>query len=201
MFVAFLGNRKPQVKNRAITVVVDHEGSRFFSDALCMGKHISSKINLSLTTQKPTKRQHQGNENWRRTCSLQHNLDKLARLPFSVSETMVSCMQSFKLDSIQSKELYKDVLVKLTHGNDLTLNYFELKNQDVNIPCHTHPVEHLVVVMEGEIEFVFDDQKLVLKKKDCLFVPAKIQHTARVIEGPVKALEIYKVTEDEYYKR
>ena len=51
------------------------------------------------------------------------------------------------------------------------------------------------------MEFMFEDQKLVLKKKDCLFVPAKTRHTAQVIEGPVKALEIYKVTEDEYYKR
>ena len=109
-------------------------------------------------------------------------------------------MLSFSLDSLSPKELYKDVLVRLTQGKDLTLNFFELKNQDVKIPVHDHPVEHLVVVLEGEIEFVFEDQKTVLKKKDCLFVPAKKQHTARVIEGPVKALEIYKVTEDNYYK-
>ena len=52
------------------------------------------------------------------------------------------------------------------------------------------------------MEFMFEDQKLILKKKDCLFVPAKTRHTAQVIDGPVKALEIYQVTEeDEYYKR
>jgi len=114
---------------------------------------------------------------------------------------MVSCMLSFQLDSLSSKEIYKDVLVRLVHGNELTMNYFELKNQAVKIPFHTHPVEHLVVVLEGEIEFMFEDQKLILKKKDCLFVPAKTRHTARVIEDPVKAVEIYPVTEDEYYKR
>ena len=114
---------------------------------------------------------------------------------------MVSCMLSFQLDSLSSKELYKNVLVRLVHGNELTLNYFELKNQDVKIPFHTHPVEHLVVVLEGEMEFMFEDQKLILKKKDSLFVPAKTRHTARVIHAPVKALEIYPATEDEYYKR
>jgi len=107
-------------------------------------------------------------------------------------------MYSFKLDSLSSKELQKDVLVRLVHGNELTLNYFELKNKDVNIAFHTHPVEHLVVVLEGEMEFMIEDQKLILKKKDCLFVPAKTRHTAQVIDGPVKALEIYPVTEDEY---
>jgi mannose-6-phosphate isomerase-like protein (cupin superfamily) len=61
-------------------------------------------------------------------------------------------------------------------------------------------VEHLVVVLEGELEFNFENQKLVLKQKDCLFVPAKTRHKADVIHGPVKALEIYVVTEDEYYK-
>lgn len=110
-------------------------------------------------------------------------------------------MLPFQLDSSASKELYKDVFVRLTHGKELTLNYFELKSKDVKIPFHTHPVEHLVVVMEGEIEFIFEDQKHVMKQNDCMFVPAKTRHTAKVIESPVKALEIYPATEDEYYKR
>jgi quercetin dioxygenase-like cupin family protein len=110
-------------------------------------------------------------------------------------------MLSFKLDSLSSKELYKDVLVRLVHGNELTLNYFELKNRAVDLPFHEHPVEHLVVVLEGTMEFVFENQKLTMKKSDCLFVPAKTRHTAHVIDGPVKALEIYRVVEDEYYKR
>jgi mannose-6-phosphate isomerase-like protein (cupin superfamily) len=110
-------------------------------------------------------------------------------------------MLSFQLDSLSSKELYNDVLVRLVNGNELTLNYFELKNENVNIPLHEHPVEHLVVVLEGAMEFIFKDQKLVVKNKDCLFVPAKTRHTALVIDGPVKALEIYPVTEDEYYNR
>ena len=107
-------------------------------------------------------------------------------------------MFSFNLDLLPSKELYNNVFVRLKHGNDLTLNFFELKDQHVNIPFHTHPVEHLVVLLDGVIEFVFEDQKLVLKKKDCMYIPAKVKHTARVIDGPVKALELFKVKEDEY---
>ena len=110
-------------------------------------------------------------------------------------------MLSFHLDSLSSKELYKDVLVRLFHGNELTLNYFELKNKNVKIPFHEHPVEHIVVVLKGDIKFMFENQKLILKKKDCLFVPAKTRHTARVMHGPVKALEIFPLTEDEYYER
>ncbi|MBT8171278.1 cupin domain-containing protein [Candidatus Bathyarchaeota archaeon] len=102
-------------------------------------------------------------------------------------------MLPFQLDSVSPKEPYRDVFVRLTHGNDLTLNYFELKNQNVKIPFHEHPVEHLVVVLEGEIEFIFKSRTQILKKKDCMFVPAKKNHTARVLKGPVKALEIYKI--------
>ena len=109
-------------------------------------------------------------------------------------------MLPFSLDSIASKELYRDVIVRLVHGKDLTMNYFELKNDDVQIPFHVHPVEHLVVVLEGKMEFMFEEKTLVLGKEECLFVPAKTKHTARVVVGPVKALEIYVVTEDEYYK-
>jgi mannose-6-phosphate isomerase-like protein (cupin superfamily) len=108
---------------------------------------------------------------------------------------------SFQLDSILSKELYKDVLVRLVHGKDLTLNYFELKSENVDIPSHEHPVEHLVVVLDGTIEFMFNKQNILVKKNGCLFVPARKRHTVRVIEGPVKALEIYPAIKDEYYNR
>ena len=83
----------------------------------------------------------------------------------------------------------------------MTLNYFELKSDVVKIPFHDHPVEHLVIVLEGEMEFMFEDQKLLLKKRDRLFVPAKKRHKARAVRAPVKALEIYVNTEDKYYER
>ena len=130
-----------------------------------------------------------------------HNLHKSG---FSLTYqrlVKVSCMLPFQLDALSSKELFKNVLIRLTGGDELMLNYFELEREEVEIPLHDHPVEHLVIVLEGEMEFMFEDQKLVLKKEDCLFVPAKTQHTARVIQGPVKALEIYPVTEDKYYNR
>ena len=108
---------------------------------------------------------------------------------------------SFSLNSISSTELFTDVIVRLVHGSDLTLNYFELKNQDVKIPFHVHPVEHLVVILRGKVEFILEDKLFVLNKNDYLFVPAKVRHTARVIDSPVKALEIYAVQEDDYYQK
>jgi mannose-6-phosphate isomerase-like protein (cupin superfamily) len=109
-------------------------------------------------------------------------------------------MLPFQLDALPSKELFKDVVVRLVDGDELTLNYFELKSEVVKISFHEHPVEHLVVVLEGAMEFVFEDQKLPIKKGECTFVPAKKRHTAQVIEAPVKALEIYTNVEDNYYK-
>ena len=113
----------------------------------------------------------------------------------------MSCKLSFQLGSLSSKELYKDVLVRLISGKELTLNYFELKDKNVKIPFHEHPVEHLVIVLEGEMEFMFDNQRFIMKKFDCLFVPAKTRHTAHVIHGSVKAVEIYPVSQDQYYER
>jgi quercetin dioxygenase-like cupin family protein len=110
-------------------------------------------------------------------------------------------MFQFQLDSLLAKEIHDDVLIRLVEGKKLTLNYFELKTKEVKIPEHTHPVEHLVVVLEGEMKFIFEDKKLNLKEKDCLFVPAKRRHTAQVIKGPVKALEIFPKKKDKYYER
>ena len=98
----------------------------------------------------------------------------------------------FSLDSLLSKETYKNVFVRLVQGKELKLNYFELKNQDVKIPFH----EHLVIVLEGEIEFIFESKTQILKTNDCIFIPAQKNHTARVIKGSPKALEIYRIQQD-----
>jgi len=110
-------------------------------------------------------------------------------------------MLSFRLDALSSKELFKDVFVRLINGDELTLNYFELESEDVTIPFHEHPVEHLVVVLEGEVEFTFKGHNLSLKERDGLFLPAMTHHSARVIRAPVRALEVYTVAEDEYYEK
>ena len=155
-----------------------------------MGKPVSGKINLSKQL-----------EHFEGLAEPRNIIYIKLVAPRHITDLMVNRMQPFQLDSLPSKELYKDVIVRLTHGKELTLNYFELKNKDVKIPLHTHPVEHLVIVLEGEMEFTFEDRKIVTKKNDCMFVPAKTQHTALVIDGPVKALEIYPAAEDEYYNR
>lgn len=108
---------------------------------------------------------------------------------------------SFQLDTLSSKELFKDVLVRLVKGDELTLNYFELRSGSVTIPFHDHPVEHLVVVLEGELEFMFEGRRLALKERSGFFLPAKTRHSARVVRGLVRALEIYAIAEDEYYER
>lgn len=110
-------------------------------------------------------------------------------------------MLSFLLDTLSSKELFKDVLVRLINGNELTLNYFELKSEAVAIPFHEHPVEHLVVVLEGEVDFVFKGHRLSLQERDGLFIPPRIPHSARVVRAPVRALEIYAIAEDDYYEK
>lgn len=107
---------------------------------------------------------------------------------------------SFHLDTLSSKELFQNVFVRLIGGDELTLNYFELKSKEVVIPHHEHPVEHLVIMLKGEMEFLFKDHRLSLNEREGVFLPAKIYHSARVIRAPVKALEIYTKTEDKYYE-
>ena len=110
-------------------------------------------------------------------------------------------MLQFGLDTLSSKELFKDVLVRLINGEELTLNYFELMSEDVAIPFHEHPVEHLVVVLDGQVEFIFKNHKISLDKRDGLFLPARTPHSARVIRAPVRALEICTVAKDSYYEK
>lgn len=108
-------------------------------------------------------------------------------------------MLSFQLDHLLGKELFKNVVVRLISGTELTLNYFELKEKAVEIPLHEHPVEHLVIILRGKIEFIINGQKKVLEEREGLFLPAETLHSAAVSKAPVKALEIYTSVKDEYY--
>ena len=110
-------------------------------------------------------------------------------------------MKSFNLDDLKSRELFKDVIISLLDGQDLTLNYFELNSSDVNIPFHAHPVEHLVIVLEGALIFLFENEKVRLTQKNGVFVPAKLRHSAKVLKSPVKALEIAVKQHDSYYSK
>jgi quercetin dioxygenase-like cupin family protein len=109
-------------------------------------------------------------------------------------------MQLFKLDGLASRELFKDVLIRFVSGEELTLNYFELKSKEASISLHEHPVEHLVIVLEGEIEFMLENEEISLSEKTGLFVPPNKYHTAKVIRAPVRALEIFINSDDDYYK-
>ena len=110
-------------------------------------------------------------------------------------------MLSFQLDTLASIELFEDVDVRLINGDKFTLNYFDLKSETVKIPFHEHPVEHLVVMLEGELEFIFKGRRLSLKERNGLFLPSGTGHSARVIRAPVRALEIFTLTKDEYYEK
>ena len=109
-------------------------------------------------------------------------------------------MSLFKLDRLSSRELFKDVLIRFVNGEELTLNYFQLKSKEVSISLHQHPVEHLVIVLEGEIEFMLENEKISLNEKTGLFIPPNKYHKAKVIRAPVRALEIFINSDDDYYK-
>ena len=108
-------------------------------------------------------------------------------------------MLKFQLESLSKKEFSKDVLVSLISGSEITLNYFELISDKVTISVHEHPVEHLVILLKGEVEFCIEEERSKIKEGEGLFIQARAKHTARGIRYPVKALEIFEKTEDKYY--
>jgi quercetin dioxygenase-like cupin family protein len=59
-----------------------------------------------------------------------------------------------------------------------------------SFPMHTHPGEEIAYVLEGSLEYSFQDKPAVtLKKGDTLFIPAGQPHAARHV-GTGKASEL-----------
>lgn len=62
-------------------------------------------------------------------------------------------------------------------------------------------MEHLVIVLEGEMEFVLMEQQNRLNEGEGLFLQAGIKHTTKVMRSLVKSLQIYTKTKDKYYEK
>ncbi len=91
-------------------------------------------------------------------------------------------MGKYKLSSWQKTD--KKVLdPKLTQqvfntGSVMLVRY--VYEPDLHFPEHSHPQEQVTIVEEGELEYVIDGEKVVLKEGDICAIPPNVPHSTTV---------------------
>jgi quercetin dioxygenase-like cupin family protein len=95
------------------------------------------------------------------------------------------------------KELVPGINAKTFWGEKMLAAVVDL-DPNVHLPRHSHPHEQLGIVIEGEIEFIIEDEKKILGPGEVYVIPGDVAHEARTFDQPVKVLDVFSPVREEY---
>ncbi len=80
----------------------------------------------------------------------------------------------------KKKKVLPGIKGPVYHSTSLTLGQFTLE-KGAEIPRHYHPQEQLTYLIEGQMEFIINNEIKLLKPGMAAFVPPNAPHSAKAI--------------------
>ncbi len=77
------------------------------------------------------------------------------------------------------------------------MTFFDLTS-DAVITSHKHPHEQITYMLNGEMEIIVAGQVKVLKAGDGVVIPGNVEHSAKILKGPAKALDAWYPRREDY---
>ena len=112
-------------------------------------------------------------------------------------DLMEDVMPFFDVDSLPLTELFPGVRSRLFTGDQVMCSFIEMALGDV-VPDHSHPEEQAGYMLEGKLRLRIDGEEKVMAPGDAYLVPANVRHSAEVVEGPVRVLDIFGPPREDY---
>ena len=109
-------------------------------------------------------------------------------------------MPFIKIRDYNSIELVPGVRARTPHGTRIMLSYLEMEAGSF-VPMHQHPHEQAGLIIEGRMEFAIGNETHICQPGDMFIVPPDTPHSARPIDGPVKALDVFSPIREDYAAR
>ena len=78
------------------------------------------------------------------------------------------------------------------------LSFVTFDYADALVPMHQHPHEQMGMGLEGEFELDIDGEKKVIRKGDTYCIPGNTPHSARSVNGPARALDVFNPPREDY---
>ncbi len=100
------------------------------------------------------------------------------------------------LNDIQAKSLTEGILGKYVHGEKSTFGVIEIKKGS-DMGAHSHPHEQITMVLEGELEMLIGQEKIILKPGTIHVIPSNTVHAA-IAHTDCKLIDIFSPTREEY---
>ncbi|GAB3825844.1 cupin domain-containing protein [Kribbella italica] len=77
-----------------------------------------------------------------------------------------------------------------------TLANFVTYEPHTEAPLHSHVEEQVVVILDGELEFLIGDELRVMRPGDVAVIPPWVPHRARTYEGTCRQIDFFSPPRD-----
>lgn len=82
-------------------------------------------------------------------------------------------------------------------GMDQMIGFTEIGPEREENPPHSHPWEQMNILLEGELDFLVDGDRISLEQYDAITIPPNIEHTSRsVSDATATLLAVWPLRED-----
>ena len=106
-------------------------------------------------------------------------------------------MPFIDMDNWEWVQIKPGVRAKTPHVDRIMLSYVEF-DAGADVPKHSHPHEQGCRIIAGELEFTIDGKSKRCTQGDMLIVPGGTPHSARALNGPAIALDIFTPPREDY---
>jgi quercetin dioxygenase-like cupin family protein len=98
---------------------------------------------------------------------------------------------------VPAQEIGPGVRIRTPHGERIMLSLVEF-DAGALVPAHSHPHEQAGIVLEGVLELTLAGDSRKLAAGDAYLIPGGVEHAARPVGGPCRALDIFSPIREDY---
>ena len=105
-------------------------------------------------------------------------------------------MSIYQLDNIKSKELIPGFFGKMIHTKSMTFAYWDIE-EGAEVPRHNHHHEQLLILLEGQMEFYLNDNKIIIEPGMVIDIGSHEYHSGKALKKSV-IIDIFNPVREEY---
>lgn len=107
-------------------------------------------------------------------------------------------MPFFDLSQQPTKTLFPGVTITTAWGASIMMSFVQFEVAGAAVPTHHHPHEQMGMGLEGEFVLIIGDEARTIRAGDAYCIPSNTPHSARSLNGPARALDIFHPIREDY---
>lgn len=107
-------------------------------------------------------------------------------------------MPFIRMEDRALREIFPGVVIRTAYGRHLMMSFVDFQRAGAVVPDHSHPHEQMGMGLEGTFELVIDGEARTVRPGDVYLIPGGVVHSARSLDGPARALDIFHPVREDY---